>query len=206
MEQQNLPQYLTKNDLTKTINYINVKPEDLGSTDTYNESKILQNYKALPLEGQELVYKAAIQLAIIGYGNKNYGFIRINDNEVITLDQIFKKYNIKFMEQQNSKYDDSSLSARRLTRLFRYHTSEFIITTNRPSYLYLKYSDKNPKYMAICFPGGEHLVETKDQALYLYQTYKNLDNIMNTKFCQRLQRIYIARGIIEPQFFAEQVK
>jgi len=196
------PQYLSRETLLQEIPQIEVRSEDLGSTDTYNESKILETYQKLSNEAKELVYKAAIQLAIIGYGNKNYGFIRLNEKEIIKLQDLFKKYDIKFMEKQNQKYDDYSLSARRLLRLFRFQIQNFIIKNKRPSYLFLKYSDRNPTYVDICFPGGEHLVENKEQAIYLYNVYNNLDRNLNTKFCQRLQRVYIARGILPPEFFA----
>jgi len=194
-------QYLSENDLVKTISIIDINPTDLGSSDTYNESKILETYMKLPEEARILIYKAALQLSIIGYGNKNYGFIRINEKDVITLSELFNRYQIKFIEKQNEKYNDSDLSARRLMRLFRYQIRNFIEKNNRPSYLFLKYSDRNVKYMSICFPGGEHLVDNEDSAIYLYNVYGNLDRLQNTKFCQRLQRVYIARGILPPQYF-----
>jgi len=203
MEQtsQHQQQYLSKDILISNIIKINVKPEDLGSSDTYNESKILSSYLKLSNDSQILIYKAAIQLAIIGYGNKNYGFIRIDDKTVLKLEDLFKKLNIKFIEKQGARFNDDDLSARRLLRLFRHHIQQFIIDNNRPSYLYTKYSDKNLKYMSICFPGGEHLVETEDEAVYLYNTYETLDKVQGTKFSQRLQRVYIARGILPPEYF-----
>jgi len=69
-------QYYDTNDLAKTIPFIDFSVNDLGSTDTYNEEKLLKRYFSLDKEGQTLVYKASVQLAVIGYGNKNYGFIR----------------------------------------------------------------------------------------------------------------------------------
>jgi len=173
----------------------------LGSADTYNETKILDTFKKLPKDAQTLIYKAALQLAIIGYGNKNYGFIRLTDKETIKLEDIFKKYNVKYLEKINVKYNDEELSARRLLRLFRYQIQDFIRENKRPSYLYLKYSDKRPEYMDICYPGGEHIVESKDGAEYLIHTYNNLDIIKGTKFVQRLQRVFIARGILPPEYF-----
>jgi len=155
-------QYLSRETLITNIPDIHITPEDLGTTDTYHENKLLDTYKSLDKEGQILIYKAAIQLGIVGYGNKNYGFIRIDDKKVITLVDLFKKYHIKFQELQNSKYNDNELSARRLLRLFRYHIQKFIVENKRPSYLWLKYADKSKvEYMNICFPSGEHIVEKK---------------------------------------------
>jgi len=60
--------------------------------------------------------------------------------------------------------------------------------------------------MNICFPGGEHLVETKDQAFYLIKTYFRLDNIFHTKFIDRLKRVFIARNIYKPLEIEEIIK
>jgi len=147
---------------------------------------------------KHLLYKAALQLAIIGFGNKNYGSIRVSDTEIIQLKDLFDKYNIKYNEKIGAKYAEDDLSARRLLRLFRYQIQEFILKTKRPSYLWLKYSDKNLKFMDVCFPGGEHLVENKEQALHVAKTYNKLDEIMKTKFIERLRRVYIARNLFTP--------
>jgi len=139
---ENKVQYLPKEILINGIPNIDVRPEDLGTTDTYNEEKILNKYKSINKDGQLLIYKAAIQLAIIGYGNKNYGFIRVNEKDIVTLVDLFGKYNIRFMEKINAKFADDDLSARRLLRLFRYQIQNFIVNNKRPSYLWLKYADK----------------------------------------------------------------
>jgi len=55
--------------------------------------------------------------------------------------------------------------------------------------------------MSICFPGGEHLIETKDEAIFMLDTYKKLDDQMNTRFVMRLRRVFIARNILSPMFF-----
>jgi len=195
-------QYLDKNILINKIPEIDIKPTDLGTTDTYHEEKILVKYLSLDLKAQNLIYKSAVQLAIIGYGKKNYGFIRLDDKNVITLIELFTKYNIKYNEKINSKYQDDELSARRLLRLFRYQIQKFIITNKRPSYLWSKYAKKEKnEYMSICFPGGEHLVETKDEAMFLLDTYGQLDLAQGTKFRDRLKRVFIARNIIGPEYF-----
>jgi len=195
-------QYLNKDTLLKNIPEIDVKPTDLGTTDTYHEEKILMKYLSHTLEAQNLIYKAAIQLAIVGYGKKNYGFIRLNDKDILTLTSLFDKYKIKYNEKINVKYLEDELSARRLIRLFRFQIQKFIIQNKRPSYLWSKYANKiKIEYMSICFPGGEHLVETKDQALFLLDTYGQLDIAQQTKFRDRLKRVFIARNIIGPEYF-----
>jgi len=175
-------QYLNKDELINSIPRVEISVNDLGSTDTYHEEKILKKYLSLEKNGQILLYKSSIQLAIIGYGKKNYGFIRLDDKTQVNLVDIFKKYNVKFLEPLNVRYEDDELSARRLLRLFRYQIQEFIIKNKRPSYLWNKYADKqNINYMSICFPGGEHLAETPEEAIFLINTYEKLDLAQNTK-------------------------
>jgi len=200
--QDKFGQYLNKEELLNNIPDYKITPEQLGSSDSYHEEKILKKYLLLDKQGQELVYKAALQLAIIGYGNKNYGFVRDKDNNITNLTDIFNKYHIKYLEKLNAKYNDDDLSVRRLLRLFRYQTQEFIIKNKRPSYLWLKYANKNElEYLSICFPGGEHLVETKEEAIFFLTTYEVLDIQFNTKFRDRLKRVFIARGVLQPEFF-----
>jgi len=191
-------QYLSKQVLLDNIGILNLSTNDLISGDTYNESKILETYNGHKKDDKILIYKAAIQLAIIGYGQKNYGAIRIDDEHVLPLIEIFGKLKIKYNEKISAKYDEGELSVRRLLRFFRYQIMEFIKNSSRPSYLWLKYSTKDPKFMLICFPGAEHMVETKEEAMYLVETYKNLDSMMKTSFVIRLKRVFIARKIFTP--------
>jgi len=190
-------QYLGSVDLLKVIPLVEVHVDDLISADSYNETELLAKFNLLDKGAKELLIKCAIHISIIGSGNKTYGSIR-HGNEVLEIKSIFAKYGIVYNKNINEKYEKNQLSARRLVRLLRFHIQQFIKQSKRPSYLWLKYSDRDPDMMDICFPGGEHLVENIKQAEYLLNTYKNLDAILNTKFKQRLERVYIARGIIKP--------
>jgi len=191
-------QYLNREILLQNIGILELSTNDLISGDTYNETKILETYNKYSKEDRILLYKSAIQLAIIGYGQKNYGAIRIDNEHVISLVEVFNKLHVKYNEKLNAKYEEGELSVRRLLRFFRYQIVEFIRNSKRPSYLWLKYSTKDLKYMLICFPGAEHLVETKDEAIYLLNTYKTLDDLMKTGFVLRLKRVFIARKIFTP--------
>jgi len=196
-------QYLDKDFLLNTIavNINEIKKDSLISSDTYNESEILQNFQKLDIKIQKNLLKCAIHISIIGAGQKSYGSIRDDNNEVIKIGDLFNKHNILYNKNLNEKYDPNALSARRLVRLLRYQIQLFIIQENRPSYLWLKYSDKDKSKIGICFPGAEHLVENSNDALYLISTYKKLDEIQGTGFVQRLQRVFIARNILMPNQF-----
>jgi len=196
-------QYLDKDTLLNEIRYEKIDITDLISNDSYHEQMITDKFNSFPKEVQGLLLKCAIHIAIIGYGNRTYGMIRDNEGNVLSIQSVFDKYNILYNKNLNEKYDKDTISARRLIRLLRYHIQRFIIETNRPSYLWLKYSDKDINKISICFPGGEHLVSTIEDANYMLSTYKTLDLTMGTKFVQRLRRVFMARGLCPPELIAE---
>jgi len=194
-----MAQYLNIEEIRNEIPLIHMETAELGSTDTYNETKILLAVKNLKEETQELLIKASIQIAIIGYGNKNYGFIWTKKKEVLKLTDLFDKHKILYKNSINTKLEEDTLTVRRLLRLFRYQIHNFIKETNRHSYLWNKYAEKDIKeYSLICFPGAEHFIEKKEEALFLIKTYQVLDQRQNTKFVDRLNRVFIARGILDP--------
>jgi len=140
--------------------------------------------------------QCAIHIAIIGSGNRTYGSIRLKDGSVVDIIDVFKKHQILCNNERNALLLKDTLTPRRLVRFYRYCTHIFIEKNNRPSYLWFKYSDHNEKYKNVCYPGAEHMVETKEEYEYIYNTYKNLDKIHGTSFCIRMQRVGIARGLI----------
>jgi len=201
-------QYLDDTELKLSLPIYDIKVDDLGATDTYNETKIVAKIKELGDANIKLLYKAALQIAIIGSGNKNYGFVRDDSGNIVTLDAIFKKCNVLYLNDQNAKLKDDTLTARRLTRVYRYHIQRFIRDTGKTSYLFNKYGDKiiatkDTHLITICFPGAEHMIKTKEEIEYLILTYKNLDEAMvvnkrqlNFSFSERIRRVLIARNLI----------
>jgi len=170
-----------------------VENEDIISNMTYDEQILLRTFNGYDDVGKILLYKAAISIAIVGYGNGNYGKIR-HDGEIYELKDIFDKYKIKYNRTLNEKYKENELNPRRLVRLFRFQIKEYITRTNRPSYMWIKYSDHNEKMMSICFQNSENVVETVEQAIYIYNVYKTMDERLNTTFVNRFKRTMAARG------------
>jgi hypothetical protein len=192
---ENTKKYLDKNDVIAQIKYVDISPDDLINADNYDETLLLDKFLKYSINEQILLIKCAIHIGVVGSGNNTFGSIRGNDGNVIEIKSLFEKLNISHNKKLNEKYDKDTLSSRRLLRLFRYHIQNFIIKNNRPSYLWLKYGDNNKDKASVCFPGAEHIIDNKEDAIYLYKVYKNLDNIMKTRFCDRLKRVYIARKI-----------
>jgi hypothetical protein len=199
-------QYLTKNDTTQIHDFIDkIKKEDLISTASYDEGEMLAKFNLFSEDIQLQLAKCSIHIAVIGAGQKTFGQIKHN-GQIMEIEEIFKDNNIKYNLGQNFKYESDMLSSRRLVRLFRYLISEFIKKTNKNSYLWRKYSDQNMDFSYICFPGAEHLVEKETEAIYLMSTYNNMDTLRNTKFLEKLERTYIARGIMTPEVFKQKLK
>jgi hypothetical protein len=188
--------YLHREDLNVLTATNEYTIDSLTSTDSIDEKLLLQKLKGFSLEDQKIIQLIALQFGVIGFGNKNFGEIKINDKKYLIQD-LLKKYHIVHGSKINEKYNPDQLTVRRIMRLYRYQVQNFIIKNQRPSYLYFKYSDKNPKYLHVCFPMAEHLVENKDEALYLYKTYKTLDTILQTRFCERVFRVLVSRGLMK---------
>jgi len=189
--------FFTREELSSKIPYGDFPISALVSADSYDEKEILRTIVGLGNDAMILLQQCALQIAIIGAGKRSYGSIRTADDNVLSVVDVFKKYNVSYDNVQNSKLTKGELTPRRLVRFYRNCTHLFIVQNNRPSYLWLKYSDHNPKYIDICYPGAEHYVNTKDEYTYLCTVYSNVDRIMGTSFLVRLQRVGIARGLYE---------
>ena len=202
--QDEIIQYLDSQKLKIDAFGADIKPtkDNLISADTYNESKLLLKIKEFETETINKLILCAINISVLGSGNQSYGKIRYND-VVYEITEIFRENNVKYNENINMKYDDDQLTARRLVRLCRYIISDFIIENERPSYLWIKYANKTEgtqKFKYCCFPGAENMIVDKECALFLINTYKNVDRFLNknTKFSERIIRTFVARGIIDP--------
>ena len=183
-------QYLTSDELVFQTDVINV--DDLIGMNSYDERKILLKISSMKKEDQTILLKIALQGALIGFGQKSYGEIKIGEKNVAVSD-LLHKYNIK-LNDQNAKLNPDDLSVRRLIRIFRYQISKFINDNDVESYLYKKYSNGKGKKNLI-FPGAEHIVTNTLDAKNLIETYSKLDEVKETKFVLRIKTVLTARGI-----------
>jgi len=65
-------QYLKEEQLITPIPDFDISPNELGSTDSYHEEKILKKVLSYSKNEIELLLKSAIQIAIIGAGGKKF--------------------------------------------------------------------------------------------------------------------------------------
>jgi len=188
-------QYL-KDSVLLLIDENSVENDNIISSDNYNETKIYQRIMSLNEDDKFIMHIIAVQLAVIGYGGRNFGAIRFKD-QTIEITDFFDKHNVLYKNNINAVLKDDDLTPRRLIRLFRYQIKNFIVKNNRPSYLLKKYSPYKNK-IDVIFPGAEHLVDDPDDFKMLIKTYQNVDIQLarNTTITKRIIRVGIARGLI----------
>lgn len=168
----------------------------LITTDTYNEEEVSKTINSI---GKEICGVIAIQLAIIGLGNKNYGKVTYKDED-INIEDFFDKNNIIYKSSLGTQLEPGTLTPRRLIRFYRFLVRDFIMKTNKPSYLFKKYCPiQDPRLFNIIYPGFEHLATPEhdmENVILLIQTYMILDSrqSMPTSICERIKRVLLARG------------
>jgi len=138
----------------------------------------------------------AIQTAVVGYGNKTYGEFQL-DGEKVDVKNLYKEFGVKDELQQSAKLELGDLTPRRIQRFFRVQIQSFLEQSKDVSpYLWKKYSTHEERFRTITFPGAESLVESKEEALYLVQTYAELDLRMGTNIQERVKRVLFARKLL----------
>jgi len=194
-------QYFSRSDFDQILQ---LKPDfTLDYTDTYNESMVWAKIQKTGLV--EHFYAIAIQLSVIGYGNKDrvkkeFGTVTVNGNSFDIM-EFFAKNNVVVTSKLNDKLEHDTLTPRRIIRFFRYCVNDYLMKNNSAqSYLYKKYCPhKNETMRTMIFPGVEHMLDvndenSKDIVKVLLVTYTNLDNLNNSNVCNRIKRVLVARG------------
>jgi len=162
------------------------------SQDSYNEEKIAVKIAATKMVPQ--LCEVAINLAVVGYGNKRYGNYRVNE-KIVEIKSIFDMTGVLYKNPAGAMLKEDDLTPNRLCRFFRYEIQAYIRSNKVQTYLFRKYTDRNKDYFDICFRGSEYIDElTLDQVNYLLIAYRNLDLRLNTKISERITRVTEAKG------------
>jgi len=188
-----MAKYLTEEQIIAIIGEIKL-PENFStmSQDSYNEEMIAAKVQKLKSPPELLM--ASINMAIVGYGNQKYGNYRLGD-DVVNLTKIFVSYNIKYNNPKASLLKEDDLTPQRLCRFFRHSIRRHILQTKSQTYLFRKYTDRNPDFAHICFRGAEYLEDlTIDQASFLLNATTNLDLRLGTNISERVVRVFEAKG------------
>jgi hypothetical protein len=187
-----LKKYLNKAEIDEIIGIIKVPEGFLPmSQDSYNEKMIAQSITRE--NGQEDLLACAINMSLVGYGNKKYGQFRLKD-QIVDISTIFRKYNVKVNTKLNDTLLESDLTPNRLCRFFRHHIREYIIQNKLTSYLWRKYSDRDERFAHICFRGAEYLDDlTQEEMDYLIEATGNLDFKLGTTIKEKVIRVLEAK-------------
>jgi len=165
----------------------------LISTDTYSDNEI---WKSIQATGRaELLLCAAIQMCIVGFGNKTYGSFKFHGEEY-DIATLFKESDVKCDLSLASKIGPNELTPRRIQRFFRFQVYRFLeVNKSVLPYLWRKYSNRDVRFRSTTFPGAESLLTEKEEIDYLLSTYQFLDERNNTKIHERICRVLEARGL-----------
>jgi hypothetical protein len=165
------------------------------SQDSYNETLIGQ--KIVETGKSSELCMAAINLAVIGYGNQKYGTYRFGSS-IIDIAQLFKSCGVRFNLPINSLLREDELTPQRLCRFFRYNIREYIEINKVATYLWRKYSHRDAQFNSTLFRGAEYLDDlSEDQINELLFCYETMDNRLNTRITDRVTRILEAKGKIK---------
>ncbi|KAG9319190.1 hypothetical protein KVV02_003032 [Mortierella alpina] len=191
-----MAQYLGSKELLSLISVSDVDFEGFKpvSTDSYSDVEVYNSIKKL--NALKPLCLCAIQTAVIGYGNKTYGEFSLK-GEKVDVRSLYKEYGVKDDLTQNAKLNPGDLTPRRLQRFYRANIHKYLENNAAMEpYLWKKYSTHDVNYRSITFPGAESLIDNDQEAEYLLETYKCLDERLSTNIHERVKRVLVARKIL----------
>ena len=198
-----MTQYLKREDFSSKVQKESEPSQiELLSTDSYNETLIMKKIESMNIK---ILFGIALNFAIVGFGSKSYGSVKIKD-EVIDIKTYMNNNNIIYSATLNTKLKEDDLTPRRLIRFFRYYIFDYL-SNNKDvnTYFYRKYvEDKSSEeFRNYMFPGAEHLLEPKTDiviAKELIKAYRKLDLFESEKnrkpidITSRILRVLNAKG------------
>lgn len=184
-----MSKYLDESQLTYNFDYNAIKPR---SSDSYNESKLKVIIDNAEENDRIELFSIALQFSIIGQTQQTGGSTEI-DGSVVEIAELIENQNVCVSNEANEKIDEDVLTPKRLARIFRYEIKKFIDQTGTMSFLSTKYGDN--QFVNETFPCAEYLITDIDSALHLISVYEKLDASLNTKFADRVRKVFKARNI-----------
>lgn len=189
--------YLNYDEIKALIGEIIIpKTFEVMSQDSYNETLISQTISQTGKSAE--LAMAAINMAVIGIGNKRYGNFKMS-GQIVDIAQLLNACGVKTRLAPNSILGESDLTVQRLCRFYRHHIREWIRANRYPTYMFRKYSDHDADMNEILFRGAEYLDDlTEEQTAYLKRTLENMDAKLNTQLTARFNRVREAITGLKP--------
>jgi hypothetical protein len=160
---------------------------------SYDEKALYE--KVIESEHVDTFFSIAYQLAVVGWGKKEYGSVLISGVKQ-DVKSFFEQVGVKYKQDKNAKLKSLDITPSRLIRIFRFDIIDKLEEDNCVSFLYNKYCDKDlrcNKYTI--FPGAEHLIEERGDKECLMNAYENMDLFLKTNFVEKAKRVFLARNI-----------
>jgi len=188
--------YLTSAEITALMGSIEVDVTFVPmSLDSYNETAVCKAIMATN-KAQELLM-AAINLAVIGYGDRKYGQFKLKE-KLVEIAILMAAAGVKYNLTRDSKLEEKDLTPQRLCRAFRNQIKDYILKEKIQSYIYRKYSTHDPNYAHLLFRGSEYLDDLKkDEVDYILETYENMDNKTGINISAKILRVFQAKGYVK---------
>jgi len=156
----------------------------------YDENQLVEKIKENDVDELCIV---SLQLAVHGFGNKEYGQVTIND-VVRKVTDIFDENNVIYNNSPGLQLEADVMTPKRLVRVFRFQISEYLkLNPQIESFLFRKYASQGESWYI--FPGSEYLVEELEHVDNLLETYENMDERLGTNFLQKIKNILISRKV-----------
>lgn len=167
---------------------------ELVSMSSYCESSVKDT--ASKIDKRNILFPIACQLAIVGWGCKTFGVVKVAGEE-IDIKEYFQEIGVIWNSSRDDQISEGDLTPKRIVRIFRFEISEWLLSYKGESFLVRKYGGRAVrKYKAFMFPGSEYLVEEKHHVEALLLCYQKMDSVRGTDFSGRIQNILSIRGLI----------
>jgi hypothetical protein len=132
-------------------------------------------------------------MAVMGFGGKKFGNYLLA-GKTTDIASILQECGVRIGLSKDAKIDPADLTPGRLCRAFRYQIRAYLVTNSTESYLFKKYSDKNPDHICILFRGAEYLDDlTKSQSDAILLAHERLDVKLGTTMADRISKIFAAK-------------
>ncbi|KAI8874133.1 hypothetical protein GQ42DRAFT_159998 [Ramicandelaber brevisporus] len=162
--------------------------------DNYSDEDVWKSVSKTGLVRE--LYAVAIQMAVVGAGNKSRNTF-VLDSKSHNVQDVLRKAGVQTKPTMITTLDPGALTPRRIVRLFRFHISSYLEKNKEiEPYLWRKYTKKLPEARHTTFIGAEFLVTDRHQVDELLDAYKNLDAAMGTNISARIKRKLVARNVL----------
>ncbi|KAG0032870.1 hypothetical protein BGZ81_009923 [Podila clonocystis] len=167
---------------------------DIADPINYSDAEVLQTMMKWGALAIAPLLFCAIETVVMGYSTTNFGKYEFR-GQTVDVGTVFKQFGVK--DDSIARLNLGDLTPARLQRFYRYQIQKYLESNAAiEPYLWRKYSTRDIKYRSVTFPGAESLITNDQEAEYLLETYKCMDERLSTNIHDRVKRVLTDRKII----------